>query len=124
MQLVIRQAGVSLGAEAGHLCMVGCPPGCTSANEWVIGHLVTLLGPLKTLRGRMTVSCNVCDVFGDTVLHTYKHAVLRDSMEGYEWLYLSLMLGSTALSQGRPRGRFVASLGMLSASSIGVSRPK
>lgn len=54
----------------------------------------------------------------------YKHAVLRDSMEGYKRLYLSLMPGSTALGQERPRGRFVASLDMLSASSIDVSRPK
>jgi hypothetical protein len=66
MQLVIRQAAVSLGAEAGHLDMVCCPPGCICANEWVIGHLVTLLDPLKTLRGRMT-SCDVCDVFADTL---------------------------------------------------------
>jgi hypothetical protein len=54
----------------------------------------------------------------------YKHPVLRNSMEGYECLYLSLMPGSTALSQERRRGRFVASLDILSASSIDVSRPK
>lgn len=53
-----------------------------------------------------------------------KRAVLRDSMEGYNGLYLSLMPGSNALYQEGPRGRFVETLNMLSASSIDMFRPK
>lgn len=54
----------------------------------------------------------------------YKRAVLRDSMEGYNTLYLSLMLGSNTLYQEGPRGRFIETLDMLSASSINMFRPK
>jgi hypothetical protein len=45
-------------------------------------------------------------------------------MEGYNTLYLSLMLGSNALYQEGPWGRFVETLDMLSASSIDMFKPK
>lgn len=47
-------------------------------------------------------------------------AFLRDALEGYETLYLSLMPGSNALYQEGRWGRFVETLNMLSALSIGV----
>ena len=83
-----HQAGsCSLGLKPGTCALVWCPPGCTCANEWVIGQLVTLTNPLKTLLWRMTVTWNVCDVFAAAP----KRALMRNSTEGYNTLYLSLM---------------------------------
>lgn len=54
----------------------------------------------------------------------YKRAVLRDSVQWYNILYLSLMPGSNMLYQKRLQERLVETLDMPSALSIDVFRPK